>query len=409
MGLDSVVVVGASLGGIRACGGLRAAGYDGPITLVGAERHLPYDRPPLSKKVLAGEWDPPRIALVREDEHEALRLTHRLGVAATGLSIAERTLQLADGSTLGYDGLVIATGAATRRLPGQPEDDSLFELRTLDDSLALSERLRAGGQRLTVIGAGFIGLEVAATARTLGNEVVVLEGLPAPLIRGLGAEMGRAVTTLHADNGVDIRCGVVVGAIAREGDALVVRLDGDDAGTEIVSDLVVVGIGVAPTTGWLEGSGLEVRDGVVCDATLNAGAPGVYAVGDIARWPNPQFGGEEMRVEHWTNASEQGLHAAKNMVAVADGEAPEPYGAVPFFWSEQYGSRIQFIGRAAGEDDVRIVKGSVEDRSFLALYGKNGALRGALALSMPKPLMQSRKFLLDGLSFDEAIEAARSL
>ena len=404
--MDHVVVVGASLAGIRACGGLRANGFEGEITLVGKEPHQPYDRPPLSKKVLAGEWEPDRIALLRDGELDGLRLQQRLGVAASGLDLGARTLALADGSSLGFDGLLIATGAATRHLPGQPEHESLFELRTLDDSLALRERLRPGGQRVTIIGAGFIGLEVAATARTLGNDVIVLEGLPAPLIRGLGADMGMAVTTLHADNGVEIRCSVAVTAIEPRSDGSITIRLGD--GSEIGSDIVVVGIGVAPATGWLADSGLELRDGVVCDATLNA-APGVYAAGDIARWPNPQFDDEEMRVEHWTNASEQGLHAAKNMLAVAAGEHPEPYSAIPFFWSEQYGKRIQFIGRAAGDDEVRIVKGSVDDRAFLALYGKHGRLRGALGLAMPKPLMQCRKMLVDRLSFDDAVEAASAL
>jgi len=405
--VDHVVVVGASLAGIRACGGLRAGGFDGAITLVGSEVHQPYDRPPLSKKVLAGEWEQDRIALLREGELEQMHLTQRLGVAATGLSLAARTLHLADGTSLDFDGLIIATGATTRRLPDQPEHESLFELRTLDDSLTLRERLRPGGRRVTIIGAGFIGLEVAATARTLGNEVVVLEGLPAPLVRGLGADMGIAVTTLHADNGVDIRCSVVVTAIEPRADgSLTVRL-GD--GTAIESDIVVVGVGVAPATDWLGDSGLELRDGIVCDSTLNAGVPGVYAAGDVARWPNPQFDGEEMRVEHWTNASEQGLHAAKNLLAVAAGEVPEPYSAVPFFWSEQYGKRIQFIGRAAGDDEVRIVKGSVDERAFLALYGQHGRLRGALGLAMPKPLMQCRPMLVARLSFADAVEAARAL
>ncbi|MCU1389520.1 MAG: ferredoxin reductase [Ilumatobacteraceae bacterium] len=404
--MDKVVVVGSSLAGVRACGGLRANGFDGQITLVGNEPHQPYDRPPLSKKVLAGDWEPERIALFRDGEIESLRLDLRLGQPAVGLSLADRAVELASGETVGFDGLIIATGAATRRLPQQLEDDSVFELRTLDDSLALRARLASGDQRVTIIGAGFIGLEVAATARTLGNEVVVVEGLPAPLIRGLGAEMGRAVTTLHDDHGVAIRCGVSVGGISRDGAALTVHItDGQGASESIASDIVVVGIGVSPVTGWLADSGLEVRDGIVCDATLNAGPVGVYAAGDVARWPNGQFDGEEMRVEHWTNASEQGLHAAKNLVAVADGSTPEPYSAVPFFWSEQYGARIQFIGRAAGDDEVRIVKGSVEDRAFVALYGKHGRLRGALGLSMPKPLMQCRKLVLERLSFDDAVAA----
>lgn len=408
--MDHIVVVGASLAGVRACGSVRAGGFSGELTLVGSETHPPYDRPPLSKKVLAGEWEPDRIALFREGDIETLQIDLRFGAPATALSTATRTVTLADGSDLTFDGLVIATGSATRRLPGQLDDPSVFELRTLDDSLGLRAELTGGGRRVTIIGAGFIGLEVAATARQLGNEVVVLEGLPAPLIRALGAEMGRAVTAIHADHDVPIHCGVSVQGIARTGDALTVSItDSSGAARQIVSDVVVVGIGVSPATGWLQGSGLEIRDGVVCDATLNAGMPGIYAAGDIARWPNAQFDGEEMRVEHWTNASEQGMHVAKNLVAEANGEPTSAYSAVPFFWSEQYGVRVQFMGRAAGDDDVRLVKGSVEDRSFLALYGKHGRLRGALGLAMPKPLMQSRKMLLDGLTFAEAIEAAAAL
>lgn len=407
--VDHIVVVGSSLAGVRACAGLRGEGFEGRITLVGAERHAPYDRPPLSKKVLAGEWEVDRIALVRADELDVLRVDQRLGHAATAMSSTDRTVTLADGAVLPFDGLVIATGAATRRLAGQPNDPDLFELRTLDDSLALRARLAGGGKRVIVIGAGFIGLEVASTAHLLGNTVVVLEGMPAPLTRGLGAEMGFAVTTLHADNDVPIHCSVLVRGIARGPGGLVVQIGGEGGERELESDVVIVGVGVAPATQWLEGSGLELRDGVVCDVTLNAGMPGVYAAGDVARWPNPQFDGEEMRVEHWTNASEQGLMAAKNLIAVANGHEPQPYSAVPFFWSDQYGKRIQFIGRAAGDDDVRIVKGSIADRSFLALYGKDGRLRGALGLAMPKPLMQCRKFLVDRLSFDEALVAASAL
>lgn len=417
--MNHVVVVGASLAGVRACGGLRAEGYAGAITLIGAEQHIPYDRPPLSKKVLSGEWEPDRISLVRAEEFEMLQLQQRFGVAAAGLSTTDCEVTLADGSVIGYDGLIIATGSTTRRLAGQPDHPSVFELRTLDDSLALRARLKDGSQRVTIIGAGFIGLEVAATARKLGNDVIVLEGLHAPLIRGLGAEMGTAVTAIHADHGVSIRCGVRVLGIDPVGDALVVRigggglgggcLDASSGGEAIVSDVVVVGVGVSPATGWLDNSGLTVRDGIVCDDTLNAGVPQVYAAGDVARWPNPQFDGEEMRVEHWTNASEQGLIAARNLVAVAGGGSPEPYATVPFFWSEQYDKRIQFIGRAAGDDEVRIVRGSVEDRSFLALYGKNGRFRGALGLAMPKPLMQCRKLLIERLSFEEAVQAAVGL
>ena len=282
-----------------------------PITLIGAEEHLPYDRPPLSKKLLAGDWEPDRITLRKRDDVDALGLDLRLGVPATGLDADGRAVDLADGSVVPFDAVVLATGSTPRRLPGQEAMPSVHELRTLDDSMRLRGEIADGTARVVVIGAGFIGLEVAATARARGCTVTVLEGLAAPLIRGLGAEMGNAVAAVHEDEGTQIRLGVTVAGLDHGG----VRL----ADGEVVpADVIVVGIGVAPATAWLDGSGLEIRDGVVCDATLAAGPPGVYAAGDIARWPNDLFD-EEMRVEHWTNAAEQGAVAARNLLAAAQG------------------------------------------------------------------------------------------
>ncbi len=401
--LEHVIVVGGSLAGLRACETLRTDGFNGRITLVGAETHMPYDRPPLSKKLLAGEWEPDRIHLRKPDSFDGLELDLRLGVAATAFDAATRTVTLADGTELSGDGVVLATGTSTRRLPGQPEIDGVHELRTLDDALALRARL-VDGARVVVIGAGFIGLEAAATARTRGCEVVVLEGAPAPLIRGLGAEMGAAVASVHARHGVDVRCGVQVagieGASAVEG----VRL-GD--GTLVPADVVLVGIGVVPVTGWLADSGLELRDGVVCDSTLNAGFPGVYAAGDLARWVNPLFGddGEEMRVEHWTNAAEQGAAAASNLLRAAAGDEPVPYAPVPFFWSDQFDSRIQFVGRAHGDDEVVVFEGSL-DGPFAALYGYGGRLRGVLGVSMPKRVMPFRRLLAERVSWSDALAVA---
>jgi NADPH-dependent 2,4-dienoyl-CoA reductase/sulfur reductase-like enzyme len=404
--MEHIVVVGASLAGLRACETLRTEGFAGRITLVGAEDRMPYDRPPLSKKLLAGEWEPERIALRKPDDFASLGLELRLGVAACGLDTAARTLALADGSSLQFDGLIIATGGAVRRLPGQPDLAGVHELRTLDDALALREALDAT-PRVVVIGAGFIGLEVAATARQRGCAVTVLEGAPAPLMRGLGAEMGALAARVHERNGVAIHCGVQVAAIEGDAGAVTgVRL-GD--GTVVPADVVLVGIGVAPATGWLEDSGVQVRDGIVCDATLCVGVPGIYAAGDCARWVNPLFD-EEMRVEHWTNAAEQGAAAARNLLAVAAGNAPTPYEAVPFFWSDQFDSRIQFLGRPHGDDEVRIVHGldeatgEVADQ-FVALYGHAGRFRGVLGVSMPKQVMPLRKLLLARATFDEAIAA----
>jgi len=414
--LQRIVVVGASLAGLRACETLRQEGFAGEITLVGDEAEMPYDRPPLSKAFLAGEWDADRIRLRKPDAFESLDLRLRLGVRAAALNSGERTVELADGTTLPYDGLVIATGASPRRLPDQPAATGVLAMRTLADSVELRRLLtlqRDRPARLVVIGAGFIGLEVAATARGLGAEVTVLEGADAPLIRGLGAEMGTAVVAMHAAHGVDVRCAVQVTAIETDGAAAPtasgVRL-GD--GTVLPADVVVVGVGVSPAVDWLAHSGLTLRDGIVCDATLNAGIPGVYAAGDVARWPNATFSGhddEEMRVEHWTNASEQGAAAAANLLRWARGETPEPFRTVPFFWSDQYDQRIQFIGRAHGGDDIRVIAGTPGDGPFAALYGWQGRLRGALGVSMPKLVMRFRPLVAEQASWEAALARAAEL
>lgn len=407
--LRHVVVVGASLAGLRACESLREEGFDGTITLVGAEHEIPYDRPPLSKKVLAGEWEVERIRLRKADDFESLALALRLGVRATALDTHARTLSLDDGTTVVYDGLILATGASPRRLPDQPLLAGVVELRTLADSVDLRDRIAGGTARVTVIGAGFIGLEVAATARALGCAVTVLEGAPSPLIRGLGVEMGAAVAGVHARNGVHLRCGVQVASLEGEGVQVTgVRL-GD--GSLVASDVVVVGIGVAPNTQWLVGSGLTIGDGIVCDATLSAGVPGVYAAGDCARWPNAAFAGfddQEMRVEHWTNAAEQGAAAARNLLLVAGGSEAEPFTSVPFFWSDQFDSRIQFVGRAHGDDEVHVFAGST-DGAFAALYGYQGRLRGVLGVSMPRMVMPFRALLAANATWAEALAKAAAL
>jgi NADPH-dependent 2,4-dienoyl-CoA reductase/sulfur reductase-like enzyme len=401
MDLRRVVIVGASLAGLRAAETLRTDGFDGEVVMVGAEAHLPYDRPPLSKKLLAGDWEPDRIALRKPHEYDDLALELHLGRLATALDLDARAVVLDGGERLRFDGLVLATGASPRRLPGQPDLDGVVTLRTLDDSLALRDRF-AAGPRVVVVGAGFIGAEVAATARQQGLDVALLEALPVPLARGLGDEMGMALGVIHRDHGVDLR--LFTGVDGIEGDGRVERVRCSD-GTAIEADVVVVGIGVSPNVGWLEGSGLELRDGVVCDETLAAGPPGVYAAGDLARWPNVLFD-EEMRVEHWTNAAEQGAHAARNLLRAATGEPGEPYAPVPFFWSDQYDARVQFLGRASAGDDVQVVAGSVNDRKFLALYGRNGRLRGALGLTMPRLVMPYRKLLASAASWEEALAFA---
>ena len=222
--LNQVVVVGASLAGLRAVETLRSGGYEGGLTVIGAERHMPYDRPPLSKRLLSGEWEPDRIALRKPDDVGSLDAEWRTGVSAVGLDTQARRVALSDGSSVAYDGLIMATGATARRLPDQDQHGHVVELRTLDDALTPRNRIIDGAKRVVVIGAGFIGLEVAATAHQLGNEVLVLEGGPAPLMRALGSEMGAAVAAVHGDRGVEIRCNVTVDGFAPGG----VLLDGGD-------------------------------------------------------------------------------------------------------------------------------------------------------------------------------------
>jgi NADPH-dependent 2,4-dienoyl-CoA reductase/sulfur reductase-like enzyme len=393
--VERIVVVGASLAGLRAAEALRWGGFTGTLVLVGAEEHPPYDRPPLSKQVLAGNWDADRVWLRKPDDYEPLGLDLRLGQQATDLDVAGREVVLHGGERLPYDAAILATGAAPRRLPGTPQLDGVVELRTLDDALALRAAFEQQ-PRVVVVGAGFIGAEVAATARQRGLDVTVLEALPVPLSRGLGDRMGMACAALHLDHGVDLRCGVGVAGFEGEERVSGVRLTD---GSVVPADVVVVGVGVAPATAWLESSGLELNDGVVCDEHCRA-APGVYAAGDVARWTNPLFD-ESMRVEHWTNAAEQGQAAAENLLA-GEGRGT-PFAPVPFFWSDQYDVKIQFAGRSRPGDDVEVVDGSLEAHRFVALYGRAGRLVGCLGFSRPRLVMTYRRLLAEGASWDEAL------
>ena len=388
-------MVGASLAGLRAVETLRQQGYDGRLVFVGAESSLPYDRPPLSKQVLAGDWSPDQLVLRSADDYSSLALDMRLGRRATGLDLDTRAVVLDDGERIGFDGLIIATGCRPRALPGTPDVEGIFMLRTLEDSLAIRDSLDAS-PRVVVVGAGFIGSEVAATCRMKGLDVTLLEALPVPLARALGDEMGAACAELHRDHGVDLRVGVALDGF--DGDGRVERVRLSDGGA-IDADVVVIGVGVAPETAWLEGSGLVLGDGVVCDATCFASAPRVVAAGDVARWHNPLFG-TDMRVEHWTNAAEQGMAAARALLA---GSSAEPFAPVPYFWSDQYDAKIQFVGMCAPDDEVRIVHGSVAERRFVALYGRAGRLIGALALSRPRLLTVYRRLIAEQASWEDAL------
>lgn len=401
--MESIVVVGASLAGLRAAETLRREGFTGSLTIIGDETHRPYDRPPLSKQILSGAWDADRAPLATAEAFDDLAADWRLGTAATGLDLEARRVTLGDGTDVGYDGLVVATGARCRTIAGTEGLAGVFTLRTLDDCLAIRSELTDGPRRVVVVGAGFIGAEVAATAREAGHAVTMVEMASVPFERVLGTEMGQVLTDVHRDHGVDVRTGVGVDAI--EGGARVERvLLGD--GTVLEADVVVVGVGVVPNTEWLEGSGITLDNGVLCDETCLA-APGVVAAGDVARWPNRRFD-EVMRVEHWDNAVEQGVYAARRLLGVHEG----PYTPVPWFWSDQYDRKIQLAGRARPDDDIVVVTGSVEERRFAAIYGRDDALVAILGFNRPRHVMQYRRLIDEGASWEQALafaeEAART-
>jgi NADPH-dependent 2,4-dienoyl-CoA reductase/sulfur reductase-like enzyme len=402
---STVVVVGASLAGWRAVETLRAEGFEGSISLVGDERHLPYDRPPLSKQVLAGKWPPEKAVLADKRRSSEHRVHEVLGRRAVRLHADTRKVELDDGAVLQGDAIVITTGAHPRPLPGTEglsQRDGLFTLRTLDDSLALRAAVTAvEAARVVVIGAGFIGAEVASTCADLGCRVTVLEALDVPLRNVLGSMIGSHFAELHASHNVDLRTGVGVQQV-RKADAgstgLVVELDG---GETFAADVVVVGIGVIPATEWLADSGLTVDNGVVCDDRLFA-ADGIVAAGDVARWLWRHPDGEELiRIEHWQVAAEAGVAAARNLLAGrADASAFSP---VPYFWSDQYGIRLQVLGSPRGSDDIRVVDGSPEEGKFVALFGRDDRLRGVMAIGKPRQLMGFRPLLQAGTSWADAL------
>jgi NADPH-dependent 2,4-dienoyl-CoA reductase/sulfur reductase-like enzyme len=379
----TLVVVGASLAGLRAVESARRTGYRGRIVLVGAEEHLPYDRPPLSKAFLdadgPGEVTPFHSETVLRDE---LGVELMLGAPAESLDTGAREVTVA-GAPVRYDALVIATGATARRLTGART------LRTAEDAVAVRAALDDGA-RTVVIGAGFIGSEVASAARKRGLPVTIVEASAVPLARAVGEVAGAELAGLHHAAGTELRLAIEVTGVA-DG----VRLS---TGEVLPADLVVAGIGAAPATGWLEGSGLTLHErdrGVVCDATLSAGPPGVYAAGDVAHVANPLFDGEPMRPEHWTNAAEQGAAAARHALDPASARALE---AVPYFWSDWYGHRIQFVGTPRADEVV--------SAGGVTLYRRGDRIVGALTVDRPREIMKYRRRVAARAAWAEALAFA---
>ncbi|MDX3383906.1 FAD-dependent oxidoreductase [Streptomyces niveiscabiei] len=383
--MRTVAVVGASLAGLSAARALRAQGYDGRLIVVGDEIHRPYDRPPLSKEFLAGTYGEAELALETDDED--LDAEWLLGTRATGLDAGAREVRLADGRQINADGVVIATGAAARALPGAENLAGVHTLRTLDDARALKAELAAGG-RLVVIGGGFIGAEVASTAQALGLEATVVEAAPTPLAGPLGADMGAVVSGLHTDHGVRLLCGAGVKGLGGERRVDAVLLED---GRSLPADIVVVGVGARPCVEWLDGSGVPLDNGVKCGADGRTGVPGVVAVGDCANWYDPRSGGHR-RVEHWTGALERPAAAVRALLA-GDGAEPPATPRPPYFWSDQYGVRIQFAGHAAGADSVTVEAGSADARDVLAVYRRGETPVAVLGMNQPRLFTRWRKQL----------------
>ena len=377
-----IVVVGGGLAAARTAEQLRRAEYSGPITIISDEEHLPYDRPPLSKEVLRAETDD--VFLKPPEYYDENDITVRLGSGATKLDTEAQTVTLANGEVIGYDELVIATGLVPRRIPSLPDLEGIRMLRTFDESLAMREH--AGeASRAVIIGAGFIGCEVAASLRKLGVEVTLVEPQPTPLASVLGEQIGELVARLHRAEGVDVRCGVgVSGVTGTDHVEKVVLSDG----AELDADLVVVGIGSRPSTDWLEGSGVAVDNGVVCDAAGRTSAPNVWAIGDVSSWQD--VAGHQVRVEHWSNVAEQ---ARVIVPALLGTDAPSTV-VVPYFWSDQYDVKIQCLGEPEADDVVHVVED--DGRKFLAYYERDGVVVGVVGGGMPGKVMKARSKIANG-------------
>ena len=391
--MQRIVVVGGSLAGVHAAEALRERGYDGELTLVSAEAGLPYDRPPLSKELLLDGMTPEQLLLRPAPWYEAQGIELRLSTAARGIDADRGLLALTDGSDLSYDGMVIATGSAARRFPSAAQT-RVHVLRTLDDALELRPEL-IPGRHLVMIGGGFVGLEVAAVARGLGLDVTLIEGSPMPLARAFGTEIGSWYRELHEGNGVRLICGSSVQSLQDSPGGVTVTLSN---GESLSADVVAAGIGATPAVEWLTGSPVKVANGVICTPELLTSVPNIVAAGDVAAWRNPVFD-EEMRIEHWSNAVDQGRHAAATLLGERD-----PFASVPYFWTDQHDKKMRFVGRTAGATDIRIEE--MSDDKLVATLGRDGLLIGALTVCAPRQLAKYKVAIQNRTPW-EATDATR--
>ncbi len=382
-----VLVVGASAAGLSTAEALRRKGYQGRLTLLDAENYLPYDRPPLSKQVLSGTWDPDRAQLRTPEALVALDAEFVLADPAAALDVATRTVHTATGRAVTADVIVVATGSRARTLPGQEGLAGVHVLRTLDDSVALRADLLTSS-RLVVVGEGVLGAEIAATARTMGLDVTLAGPQPAPMTGQVGPLVAGLLADLHTEHGVRLRLGTgVSGLVGTRGRVSGVRLE---SGQVLPADVVVVAIGATPVTDWLTGSGLQIDNGLVCDSRCRA-AEGIYAAGDVARFHHRTHD-TLLRLENRTNATEQAGVVAANILG-----ADQAYTPVPYFWTDQFDAKLQVHGVLPADADVTVVEGDPANRRFVARYQHNGTVTGVLGWNMPKQTRLRRQEVVDAL------------
>lgn len=381
--MQCIVIVGASLAGLRTAEALRRGGFDGVLTVVGAEPHLPYDRPPLSKGLLTGAVQPCDTGLRQQGD---LDVDWLLGDPVVELDPGARFVRLASGQTVSYDGLVAATGASARALPGVDATlRGVHVLRTLDDAVRLRDAL-AAGPRVVIVGGGFIGMEVASQCRGLGLPVTLVT--PDPILGRTLGDLAWSAEQRARDHGVDVRTPRGVHAVVGCGSVEEVVLDD---GGRVPADVVVVAIGAVPATGWLSGLGLDLRAGLLCGPDLAVvGLADVVAAGDVVRWPHPAWAGAAVRLEHWSNAGEQAAAAAERLLR---GPGVPPHAPVPSFWSDQFGVRLQGVGHPDLADAVEVVEGHAAGERFVAEYRRAGRLVAALVSGLPRALLPYRREL----------------
>ncbi|WP_435216556.1 NAD(P)/FAD-dependent oxidoreductase [Streptomyces sp. bgisy034] len=384
---ETHVIVGAGLAGITAAATLRAEGFGGRVVVIGDEDRAPYPRPPLSKQVVSGELPVERLLLRPAAWYASKDIEYRGGVTVTALDTSARTVSFGEGTgSLAYDRLLLATGGRPRRLPGTEDLPGVHTLRTAEDAAAIRDRL-GPGRRLLVVGAGFLGAELAANARTLGTDVTVLEAAPLPLTRSLPPLLGRLYARIHRDQGVDLRTGIGVNRLVAAGDGLrAVGTDGRLYPIKGPADTVVVAVGIQPNTELAAAAGIAVDDGIVVDEYCRTSAPAAFAAGDVANHPNPLLG-HRVRLEHWQNAQHQGAAAARNMLG-----NEQPFTEVPWVWSDQYGLNLQIAGLPDPGDDV-VLRGDPDSNSFTALLLRDGVLSGAIGMDRGDDIRIARRLI----------------